>query len=678
MQIINRTFTAVLTSQFILTTFILVPIYAENVKKSTPGISLLLSEISLPSQHCIFMYITGPDFAKSRQQFLENKNSSNVIISNPSKLTTCNSSFHLQLSRSCTIVIYLTPLFEQELSYYDMNWIVHVPGTTFFTYHFLFEENIPANYWSVGIIRRLCNVFVLVKDFSHGSFIGKWDVVVPNRFGVNTSSRKTGILSEFHLSKLTKTFENEWWDFKGEPLRIAASLGKLDMQERMRIYREKRIFNFMPVMISETARILNATPTAVVVNVNKGFGKQLPNKTWDSYIGKIIDDTVHMTLPFTPFAYQFHHVLFSKVVTCSPYVFFAPLPKTQEVTLEFLWKPLDALTWLAIFLCIVVNAVVIYVLSSCTPSPSKQIQGRKWSTMKRIQSITLNMGSFLRVLNDQSFPENMLKQDGTSSGVRIVVLFWLVAMIVITTLYKSVVISELVEPIYIKPPRTFDELLQSDFQVNIILYKALHFENRFPKLKNLKHPIKDRVVDIYGCLKTLLEGDNVCFFVFNYLHLYASEVLLDGVGRSQYLVSKDTFFFTPSSFALSHKNPKLKRVLDRIVDVFIEGSLDSHWVDMDFYQKSLKIIHKKQQENPQALSRNLVDRTIMLYPLLILFAGILIAMLGLYIEVIFYHCRRKYWKYNNTRTFVRSCYNHWRNQVKPQESKVQKQIRQVT
>ncbi|CAG7832423.1 unnamed protein product, partial [Allacma fusca] len=340
---------------------------------------------------------------------------------------------------------------------------------------------------------------------------------------------------------------------EGGPLRIAAPLEKRNMQERMRIYREKRIFNFMPVMISETAQILNATPTVVPVNVEKGFGKQLPDGTWDSYIGKIMDDTVHMTLPFTPSEYQFARVIFSKVVTSSPYVFLAPLPKTQEVNLEFLWKPLDTLTWLAIFLCIVVfvvNAIVIYALVSCTPSLSKQFQPRKWSTMKHIQFVTSNMGSFLRVLNDQSFPENMLKQDGTSSGVRIVVLFWLVAMIVITTLYKSVVISKLVEPIYIKPPLTFDELLQSDFQVNIILYKALHFENRFPKLKILKRPVKDRVVDIYGCLKTLVE------------------------------VSKETFFF-PSSFAISHKNPKLKRVLDRIVDVFIEGSLDSHWVDMD-------------------------------------------------------------------------------------------------
>ncbi|CAG7833742.1 unnamed protein product [Allacma fusca] len=419
-----------------------------------------------------------------------------MIASNPTYFT--KNVFNQKYSSGCSLVIYLGSVLLPQLQLIDQNWVIHIPGSTYRTFHFFFEESIPDNFWRTSFIRRLCNVLVLSKNSNESS----WTLLAPNHLDGAAGFTSIGRMSSSeicinlppHVMDRRNMFWNTWSDFRGQHLRVGAPATGADTQKAVKMYREQEIFNFDALIISEISDLLNATPKIIYSDISRGFGSKLSNGTWSSYVGKLKRDEIEISLPFSPFENQFSEILMSKVVIFSPLQFFAPLPNKQEMSLMFLVKPLDLSTWMALLLCVGANTLTFCAVTACTPSLGSA------NSVDTITQMIRNAGNFLNVLIDQPFPSYMLKHRRLVSGNRILCMVWLFAIIVVGNHYKSVVISILVEPILVKPPLNVDELLKSNFQLNFPMYKAFNFDERLPWIKYLKYPVRDFGTHISGVI----------------------------------------------------------------------------------------------------------------------------------------------------------------------------------
>ncbi|CAG7833744.1 unnamed protein product [Allacma fusca] len=494
------------------------------------------------------------------------------------------------------------------------------------------EEEIPENYWKINFIRRLCNVVVLFNNSRNNVTVNKWKVVAPRHLGaekpVDISSRR--LLKTDSLTTEIKPFSFKF-DFQGKDLRIAVPVSRLVTYEQIELYRKHGLYNFQVTQISDVADMLNATLKICPNDISAGFGNQFPNGTWSSYIGNLMDDQVDMTAPLFPFPFQYSAILMSKGVDYSSLKFFVPLPRKDKISLIFLAKPFGLTIWISIVVLIIINAITVHFLVAYS-------QSTEGDTLNRFQVLKLVLNKVLtiaHVLLDQPMSDNDLEEAKNISGIRIVYLFWFLGAFVLGNIYKSIVVSILVQPVYIRPPLTVSELIQSDFQLNFLFYKTFNFDERLTWPKDLKYPVKDFGGDISACLQSLLEGNNVCLFAFTFLYVFAADNLVDGSGRLEFLVSKDSLYSHASAFTVSQRNPHLKSALDRLVDFIIEGSLVSRWVEMSFYQRSLKTIHRRQGVTSlNSLEDNIVDKKLMMYPVYILLFGIFIGIVMLSYETL--------------------------------------------
>ena len=71
--------------------------------------------------------------------------------------------------------------------------------------------------------------------------------------------------------------------------------------------------------------------------------------------------------------------------------------------------------------------------------------------------------------------------DGTAS--RLLFSLWHLILIVIGCAYKSILTSTIVRPVYVDPPATFAELVESDYKIGAIVYTG-NLDGNFAALNN--------------------------------------------------------------------------------------------------------------------------------------------------------------------------------------------------
>ena len=265
----------------------------------------------------------------------------------------------------------------------------------------------------------------------------------------------------------------------------------------LRLFLEKGIYIYAIVEVAEPVRFLNGTIEVVQTDFSRGFGSKLPNGSWDSYMGKAMTDEVVFTAPFFPHQSHYPYVYFPNAVMYSSVRFLTPLPARTTVSIAFLTDPLDRFIWAALFVGTVLNAAMIHVLTIIFPSHLERLQLARRSLWRHFVKVFRNTGKLTRVLIDQPIPDSFVNNEWAKPGVQWVFLGWLLVVMVIVPLYKSIMISELVEPVYVQPPRTFEQLVNSNFKLNVVLYKSVIATN-LPWTKNLKYPVTDYQLDIRG------------------------------------------------------------------------------------------------------------------------------------------------------------------------------------
>ena len=397
--------------------------------------------------------------------------------------------FVLRYALQCSIVLY--PHSLQEKTLVDKNWLRHIPGGIFRSFHFIVErmEAIQNFSWQCPFLRRLHNV--LVFPTSDASEFGP--ILTPNRFNGNPDFLHVGkvfknqITLEHQMARKDGSFWNKWANLNGSSI----FLGAIPIPTNLQLANSSfKPLNHQAIQEQETAEFLNAALHVKLVPLTLRFGAKLPNGSWDGFIGNIMDDNVQLTLAMFPVVEQYQVALFSKPFLFSWTTFLTPLPQVKTKTFAFLAAPFDPFVWAGILTCSILIPVIVLALQTATVP--------LFNAAELLLKCVENVEAFGQVLLEQSLPENWEKALSNFRAVRWLLLgLWLLASIVLCNLYKSVVVSVLIRPELEQPPLTFPELETTDFHINIIMLKSLTTGFK-PWLESFNRSYTDFDVDIKG------------------------------------------------------------------------------------------------------------------------------------------------------------------------------------
>ena len=165
----------------------------------------------------------------------------------------------------------------------------------------------------------------------------------------------------------------------------------------------------------------------------------------------------------SPVVEQYQVALFSKPFLFSWTTFLTPLPKVKTKSFAFVIEPFDPFIWDAILASSVLLPLVLLAF--------QRVSLRSCSTSGLMLKFVESVGDLGQVLLEQSLPESRTKAVAGLRAVRwLLLMSWLLASIVLCSVYKSVVVSVLIKPELEQPPSTFRE---SVFSYSIHFMKLL-------------------------------------------------------------------------------------------------------------------------------------------------------------------------------------------------------------
>ncbi|CAG7717670.1 unnamed protein product, partial [Allacma fusca] len=146
---------------------------------------------------------------------------------------------------------------------------------------------------------------------------------------------------------------------------------------------------------------------------------------------------------------------------------------------------------------------------------------------------------------------------------------WLLNAIVLGCCYKSTLISAIVSPRYVLPPRTFSELFRSQYNVGAVLFQGV-IEYDIKAINNSGIPDFLRRVTEYeytsgDCYRKIFGGNVVCLTYSFLMETFGIENMIDIYGRRIYWQSKDSLSHRLLVNGVSKFYPMLLEPLNRIL-----------------------------------------------------------------------------------------------------------------
>ena len=233
------------------------------------------------------------------QDFIESHNNDDSAVVISHSLYTLEK-FTLVLNHpfQCSTVIYPQSLRGKTAE--AKTWLRHMPGGIVHSFHFVVESRAQALQifcWHCPFVRRLHNVFVFptseTNDFG--------PILTPNRFNGRPDFFHVGkvmenqILLEHLTARKHGAFWNKWADMNGSSIFVGALPTPPSIQLTNSSFKP---FNCFAIQLQQTADYLNAALQMKFIPLNRRFGAQLGNGSWDGFIGNRMEDNV--LLPCLP------------------------------------------------------------------------------------------------------------------------------------------------------------------------------------------------------------------------------------------------------------------------------------------------------------------------------------------------------------------------------------------
>jgi hypothetical protein len=174
-------------------------------------------------------------------------------------------------------------------------------------------------------------------------------------------------------------------------------------------------------------------------------------------------------------------VRYSKTVGFDRVVFVSGFPKERQLagSVAFLTYPFTTFVWVA-----TLTSLALLWLTLVIDYYVKVLPGQRKSSILSVGNFFVNV--LLRPIFDQPCtpPKSMRKVVRLGIWNRILFALWLCVLIVLTSAYKSKIISALLQPYTIHPPKTFEELAESNFKIGAVLFNESVVGGSFRRMKS--------------------------------------------------------------------------------------------------------------------------------------------------------------------------------------------------
>jgi hypothetical protein len=272
-------------------------------------------------------------------------------------------------------------------------------------------------------------------------------------------------------------FHSKWLNYGTGPLTVATTpdVSPNDLDDFFQTGIQKK---FIIGSAIEFTRYLNSTPR--ILSVKPGvYGRKLPNGDWLGVIAEVWKGNAHFSSPIAISLERTEIISYTKLYAFDHVIFLTGLPKAANLSgsLSFLLYPFSAYVW--------GGTILSFFLIYLTLLVKNQLERRRGQIGygKYFSFSILNV--ILRPTLDQTGDTpNLIKKVLKDSLSRYIFATWLLALIVLSSGYKSQVISALLTPFMVTPPKTFLELVRSDYDVSAVLYNESFYGESFRQLQN--------------------------------------------------------------------------------------------------------------------------------------------------------------------------------------------------
>lgn len=408
---------------------------------------------------------------------------------------------------------------------------------------------------------------------------------------------KPKILRMNTLSRLAKQdiFPDFFTNFHGKVMRMSSASETKWLNEIRKTgkYKWKAVRGIYVMVTLELTKRLNFTCEFFPSVGGGGTGFRFSNGTWigtvadvlygNSELGQVGGQTLsrYQTVDFTfPITYEW-----LTFTTGQPSSFF---------TWKAIFRPLSFKSWALVGVScavIIISFIGIYWFSdfmergSALTSDSNVLKenGNNFSVFSKFIGISVEFS--LKALIEQG-SESLFSQRTkialVSSWFRALCLFWLLFCVIVTTAYKSKLVSFLAFPNVNQPPTAFEELANSDYSI-ILQYTGAAYQlfktSKSPTYMKIVKKMKIEPSDV-ACLKTVLHSRAACISWENIVDYVAQKNLSDKHGHVP--LSKAA---AKSYFLLGGIMMRKRTVFKREFDLYIKSAMDSglmnKWKSLD-------------------------------------------------------------------------------------------------
>ena len=232
--------------------------------------------------------------------------------------------------------------------------------------------------------------------------------------------------------------------------------------------------DYMIASMHETALKTNASLELDTVFDMPGYGIK-EDGSWDDFVLPLVEGDAVFTAVIRPSSFVNKVIFLAHVLFFDDITFIHALPTLQEFSsLKVLIQPFQLLVWIGFFSSVLLCFVALLIFGW---HQRQKIQGLSFSArhkeISRISQVAAYQALFALLLPcvDQNGLANTdVKTSLKDTYSRCAVGIWFLSLIVIGCGYKSKIISAIVLPRYEYPPRTFQQLVGSDYELDAMFY----------------------------------------------------------------------------------------------------------------------------------------------------------------------------------------------------------------
>ncbi|CAL8071995.1 unnamed protein product [Orchesella dallaii] len=358
-----------------------------------------------------------------------------------------------------------------------------------------------------------------------------------------------------------------------------------------------------------------------------------------------------ITMPISITPERYHAYEFSDVILWA-YINFVTRPlQPAGKTLTFLSQPFKTYVWISLFASWTLLSATIYVIIlKIKTNATRHHRSKKVNIFAGVAS------ALAFPLMDQSnnyfeLEKKKNKNDGKCLQAfnSLLVCLWLLSVLVLSSLYKSKIVSFLVYPTFLPMPETFQELIESDYEIWVppgfttgsmrAYFDSMNnsFSNRFIA----RHNEGKTVPQCFEVLKSDVNRACVAFDIF--ISALANKVLISPQGQSMYRRPSDAINPMPSALGVSPYNHGLIRVSSITIGRLQQGGFIQQWLrimESVNYQIGKSMAAQKSVSNNSSISSydtsksEIVSAKDIQLPIIILTIGIATSLLILVVELV--------------------------------------------